>query len=285
MLLDAPDPAAFLAGPAAAHFLERNTEPDGPDGRWVGWTDLAADDLALLRAVHAHLVTTEEMPAQAAAKYVVESVAGRAAELVGFTLAVARAGLLLDLPATYWRLHPGYTDLARTAPGHVLVARGHPWSGCAGVEVVADLRTIVERTTRHLVTALEPAVLACRRLARVGSGALWDEVCDGFAMPLTFAGPSLPVVRAAVDVLDAATALPGLPWRRRPRLELARSRGGPFYLAQKGGCCLSYTAPRQTTEDGTPEYCSTCRFRSADDVDGRQVAWHEDARGVRADTL
>ena len=278
VLLPARTPAAWCAAHAAG---------GDADGALLRVDDLLADGL---HAAHRRFVDDGEPPA-AAAKYLVGYTAGAVAAAVGLALATADAGLLIDPASLAWRAHDdGWLELVTVRPAAVLVGPGHPWAGQATVTVTAE--PLVTGTVDGLVATVDPLVTACSRLAKVGRRALWEEVADPLGAPVGHR-LDVPAVPAVVETLAAAVAVPGAPWRTRPTVrivdaELGRRRCG-VYVVQKGGCCLSYTraAPLEAGDDpghaanlaaapppdGQPSYCSTCRFRAADDCTARQL-WY-----------
>jgi hypothetical protein len=229
----------------------------------TGLDDLLADDAAHLRELHGRVMAAGT-PAPAAATYLAGWYGGSLAQLVGTGLAVERAGLILDRSTVSFRIHPdGWPEGVDPGPRPVTV-------GCSA----ADIRRVVEA----LVECCGPLVSACRSLARVGRVGLWNEIGDKLAMALTYQVRT-PVTPGMVGVLEAAWSVPGAPWRARPRLAFARSAVlGEVHVAQKGGCCLSYTTPTS----GDPLYCAHCPFRTPEECDAAQVAWLEQEHGRAA---
>jgi len=221
----------------------------------VSLDDLLADEAAWLTAQHGRLVATGT-PGPAAATYLAGWIGGSVAQQLGHRLAVDGVGYLIDRSELRFWMHAG----------------GWPerveFGDCPAVGVSGDeIRQVVEA----LVAVCSPLISACRRLARVGRVGLWNEVGDRLAMALAYQ-TTVSVTPAMVAVLEAAWSVPGAPWRARPRLAFARSPIlGRVHVAQKGGCCLSYTTPHL---DGPP-YCEHCPFRSPQDCDAAQVAWLE----------
>lgn len=258
----APTPTAWLATELAARY-----EP-AADGRWVTLPELLGDDAAELRTLHQGFMAFGA-PAPAAATYLAGWFGGSLAGAIGYALAVARAGFLADERGVRWHLHPGgWPDALELGEPRTVVPRWHAWADQAGVDVV-DPDACVRQAVAALVVHVQPLVDRCHGLAKVGRTGLWNEVGDGLGMALahqcqTEATPE------HLAVLDEAVRLPGLPWRVRPRLSWANASFGPVHVAQKGGCCLAYTAGRNA------EYCGTCSLRSPADADARQVAWHEE---------
>ena len=218
--------------------------------------ELLTDDTALLTELH-HKVMAAGTPAAAAATYLVGWYGGSLARIVGTSLAVDRAGLLVDRSTVSFQIHPdGWPERVDPGPRPVVV-------GCAP----ADIRRAVEA----LVECCGPLVSACRSLASVGRVGLWNEIGDKLAMALAYQ-VQVPVTPAMVELLDAAWSVPGAPWRAKPRLAFTRSTVlGDVHVAQKGGCCLSYTAPTAAE----PLYCEHCPFKAAVECDAAQVAWLE----------
>lgn len=283
LLLAAPSPAEWFATQLPVFTGRYSVE--GQEGTWVGAETLVAS----LPALHARLVSDFAATPAAAAKWLVSWVAGELAGAVGFTLAAASAGLLVERGAVRWRLEPGGRP-ASVDPGPVAVAvaAGHPWAGMDGVRVVDD-------PAGQAVAALSgeagPLVEDCRRLGRVGRAAAWTEVADGVGSAVLHF-PELPVDQRALDAVRALLGVPGAPWRRRPLLRIADTGIGPLYLGRKAGCCLSYQTPsaaepaalddatraylrRFPRKVGEPEYCSTCSLRDLAGCEERQVFWWE----------
>lgn len=291
-LLAAPSPSRWFATRLPI-FTGRYDEA-ATAGTWVGAQALLAADAAPLRATHAHLVTAYGATPAAAAKWLVSWVAGELAGVVGFTLAAASAGLLVERAAVRWRMGPdGRPGRVDPGPAAVAVAVGHPWAGMDGVEVVED---VAGRAVAALVEVAGPLVEACRRLGRVGRAAAWTEVADGVGTAVLHV-PGLPVQQRAVDALNAALDTAGAPWRRRPLLRVADTDIGLLYLGRKAGCCLSYQTPPgpepdPTTLDdraraylerfprpaGKPEPCGMCSLRDVAGCEARQTFWWEQYR-------
>ncbi len=285
LLLAAPSPAEWFATRLPG-FTGRDDVAD-PPGTWVGADAL----LASLCGTHAHLVEVYGATPAAAAKWLVSWVAGELAGAVGFTLAAASAGLLVERDTVRWCVGPDGRP-ARVDPGPVAVAvaAGHPWTGLDGVEVVEDP---AGTAVRALVEVAGPLVEACRGLGRVGRAAAWTEVADGLGTAVLDV-EGLPVEQRAVDALASALDVAGAPWRRRPRLRVADTELGRLYLGRKAGCCLSYQTPpspapdpatldprtrayleRFPHRDGEPQHCATCSLRDVAGCEARQMFWRE----------
>lgn len=263
-VLTAASPSAWLA----THLAARYDATEDP--RWWTLRDLLVADAAALRALHTRLCVRDGVPPRAAANYLAAWVGGALADAIGFSLATAEAGFVAHPAHVRWRREPeGWIDGIDLGAPQVLVGSGHRWAGQPGVEVVADPAKLRTRTVAALVEVLRPVIDALHGLARVGRVGLWNEVGDGLGMALAFQR-RVPALPELVDTLAAAVRTPGAPWRARPSLRIADSHIGAVYVGQKGGCCLAYTrAPDE------PQYCSTCRFRTPDDCQARQLRWLE----------
>lgn len=285
LLLAAPSPSQWFA--TRLPVFTGRYDVAGQEGTWVEADAL----LASLRAVHAWLVADYAATPAAAAKWLVSWVAGELAGAVGFTLAAASAGLLVERAAVRWRVEAGGRP-GRVDPGPVVVAvaAGHAWAGMDGVRVVEDPAA---QAVAALVEVAGPLVEACRRLGRVGRSAAWTEVADGVGTAVLHV-PGLPVDQRAVDALRAALDSSGAPWRQRPVVRVADTDLGPLYLGRKAGCCLSYQTPPGPDPDpatlddetraylerfprraGEPRYCGTCSLRDAAGCEERQMYWWE----------
>lgn len=300
MLLPAPSPSAWLATRLAARY-GAPTPPQ--DTGWWSVRDMLADDAAWLRSLHQQLSAGAGVPPRAAANYLAGWVGGTLAGAIGFALTASGAGFVLEREQVRWRQHTGgWIDAVDLGAPHVLVPPGHPWAGQPEIEVIADAAALRTRTVRALVDVLRPIVDACHGLARVGKVGLWNEVGDGLGMALAFQR-TIPARAELVEMLDAAVATPGAPWKARPSLDIADSALGPVYVGQKGGCCLAFTRSEHEVVDagagvagpahlaylarfpqvpGEPQYCSTCRFRTPDDCQARQLFWLEQQPAVNA---
>lgn len=263
-LLSAPTPTAWLA----AHLtprLARHDDESSHAGRWLDVAALLADEGAELRAAHGRLVAVE-VPPGAAASYLVGRFPAQLAWAVGFGLAAASAGFVVDPAAVRWRQHPGgWCDRVDLGAPRVVVEPHHPWAGQPEVVIGEPTSAAVSA----LVAAVSPIVERCHGLARVGMAGLWNEVGDALGLAVAH-DADLPVEDRVVAALTAATALDRVPWRSRPELRIVESHIGPRYVGRKGGCCLAYTEPCGT--DG-PAYCSTCSFRTFEDARDRQLDW------------
>lgn len=298
LILDAPDPRTWLDTHLRARFddWEEEAELDAP-GQIVTAADLVADDAALLRTAHAGLVA-DGTPAPAAATYLTDWYAGALAGAVGYALATAGAGFVLSdsTDAVRFHLHPDGWPYRVELPARAVVLDEHPWATRTGTDMVADQAELLARAVHGVVVAGEPIVEACHGLARVGAAGLWNEVADSLGKAVAFQHLVQPTP-AMLAILEAAVAVEGVPWKARPQLGFAPSDTlGPVHVAQKGGCCLAYTAPaedvpsvddpaltpyhrayltRFPVDPDQPRYCSTCSFRDPADTTARQVFWHE----------
>lgn len=296
LVLRAPGPAQWLAAHLPALF---GSEAETAVARSpaVSMGDLLADDASMLRSFHAGIVA-QGTPPPAAATYLAAWLPGALARAVGYALATTGAGFTIDGEAAgdlRFHLHPDGWPLQLELPPWVVVTVEHPWAGDRHSEVVSTADALVNRTMRGLVATVSPLIDACHRTGRVGGAGLWNEVADALGTSLTHQRRVVPTP-AMVAVLEAALRVPGAPWKARPRLGFAESRAGRVHVAQKGGCCLAYTADRTdlpTDDDGEPDpyraaylarfppgkgcprYCSTCSFRDPDDSAARQIFWHE----------
>ena len=287
----APDLSTWCRAELAALTAPENPGEDGPV-RPLTRAQILADDAAVLRSAHRRLTDLDVTP-QAAATYISGWFNGGVGRIVSLGLATAGAGLLLDPDALVFdvveekwpeQIHPGRV--------RAVVAPGHRWAGSPGVEVVGA-EEVLPRTMAALIEVLTPMVAACRGLARVSRVGLWDQVADGVVCDLAHR-EGLQVTPLAEEVVEAAVALAGMPWKARPRLVWAHSEVlGRVLVAQKGGCCLAFTNKREPAPECElspamlayrerfgvdrpgKRYCSTCPFRDTAEVVERRVAWAE----------
>lgn len=199
-----------------------------------------------------------------------------------------------------FHLHPDGWPVRVELPARAVVPVDHPWAGGADTETVDGLEELLRRTVHGLVATVRPLVEACHRTARVGAAGLWNEVGDSLGRAVAFQ-QLVAVTPEMLSVLRAAVAVPGTPWRARPRLDFADSAAGPVHVVQKGGCCLAYTVEGRdvpTADDPSldpdrraflqrfpidpdqPRYCTACSFRTAADTEARQVFLAERRAGV-----
>jgi hypothetical protein len=300
-LLTAATPQDWLDTHLESHQSAHDEHSEPGPRNWMGVADLLADDAAHLHRMHARMVALDGTPPAAAAKWLAAWFAGGLADAAGFVYATASAALLLEPGAARFRLHAGgWPERVDPDPAAVAVTARHPWAGQAGVQVVADDPELAAAAVATLTAAAEPVVEACRGLARVGRGALWAEVADGFGLPVLHR-VDLPVDAAVVERLQQAVRTPFRPWRKVPELRAARTGGGWSYLGRKGGCCLAYLCPVGPEPDATqldareqarrerfpprpdePRYCSTCSLRDLAGCEERQLFWLEQERLARA---
>lgn len=200
--------------------------------------DLLADGAAVLRAAHQRLRGLDVTP-QAAATYLAGWYGG-IGSVLGRTLGAARAGVLLAPESLTWQLADGkwWAHRVDVRPAGVLVPAGHPWAGQDGVQTAGE-DELIARSVQSLVQVCGPLIEARRGLARVARSGLWDEVADGLGCAFAYRGR--PVEPATINWLGRAVAVPGVPWKGRPRLANAHSGLlGPVHITQKGGCCLAF---------------------------------------------
>jgi hypothetical protein len=129
---------------------------------------------------------------------------------VGYGLATAAAGFLVDVSEVRWHVHPeGWPERVTLGDvAAVVVEAGHPWQGQDGVEVVASADEMISRAVSAVCQAVAPIVDACHRLARVGRVGLWNEVADALGCTLAHQ-TTVPVTPAMVAVIEAAVNAPG----------------------------------------------------------------------------
>jgi hypothetical protein len=276
-------------------WAEHDVDPQrgAADDSWMSVDDVVADDGAWLRAVHHRLMTGHSAPADTAASYLTGWYAGAIVDVVGYGLATARAGLLLDADTVRLHVHPdGWIDRIELVAPTALVPAGHPWAGRPGVEV-DDADRMLHRCVAGAVALVRPIVDGCHGLARVGRAGLWNEVGDSLGLAFDDAVPATEPVR---ELLMAAVSVPGVPWRAKPSIEIVDDGVlGLAFVRRKGGCCLAYQCDhgeatdhdadngavdpdlqafreRFGADDG-PHYCTTCKFRDPDDSRERQLFW------------
>lgn len=294
MTLSAPTPQAWWATHLHRYLagLDEEAAPDH-EPRWVGLTDVVGHDGALVRDVHRKLLAAQGGTAQMAAKWIVDWYAGTPAGAVGFVLATADAGVLLDSGTLRLRLDgQGRVDRVDVDACPVVVTDDHPWAELTEVQVAASREEVVARTITSLVGCLVPVVETVRGLTRVGARSLWSEVADALGLCLTYQ-PQVPVRQAPVDRLAEALSSDGVPWRSAPALRLGEAPWGQAYLGQKGGCCLAYQRPargpvppqeqdpdQQAFEQAFPpgdepedHFCGTCSLRDRPGCEARQLWW------------
>jgi hypothetical protein len=284
------------------HAVAMAEGADDATATWLTPGDLLARDGAALREIHDRLVAGGSAIPAAAATWVLGWTAGSLAEAAGFVLATHGAGLLLDSGETRLRMTSGgWADRVRPVGVRLVVTAGHPWSGADGVSTVPGEADVDDRTLRSLTAVVAPFVEVVRSLARVGRRSLWSEVADSFGGAVAF-DPGVPVDEATSRRLERALAAPAAPWGRRPRLGVAPSGSGPFYVMQRGGCCLAHRCAQETAAAGDAEdtddadddlrayrdrfpaapgeaaYCGTCSLRDPADCDARRQFWVERRR-------
>ncbi len=265
-------------------------DPDGEPatGRWMAIGDVVADGCGWLHELHARAMAEYAAPPDTAATYLAGWYAGALADVVGYGLATARAGIVLRPEDVRLHVHPGgWVDRIELDSPTAVVPDGHPWGGRADV-VVVDIDEMLRRSVTSLNELVAPIVDGCHGLARVGRVGLWNEVADHLGLAFDDAVPAVEPVR---DLLLAAVAVPGVPWRAKPSIDIvADDVLGTVLLRRKGGCCLAYQCghdagageivdpdlrafrERFPVTDG-PQYCTTCKFRDPDDARDRQLFW------------
>jgi hypothetical protein len=293
----ADDLTGWLSTHLAARFDDWEEEvEDGAETTVMTLDEVLADDGDLLRRTHRRMVG-DGTPAAAAATYLADWYAGTIAGAVGYGLATAGAGPLVDgdPAALRFHVHPDGWPFRLELPARAVVASGHPWAGDAGIETTADVAEVVRRSVDALIDACAPIIEVCRPLASVGRAGLWNEVGDSLGTAVAHQH-RFPVTEDMLDVLRRAVDHPGAPWRARPDLGFAESAVlGSIHVVRKGGCCLAYTnerSPRDPDDPAfdddlraylrrfpdpvdEPRYCTTCSFRTIDDATARQVFWRE----------
>jgi hypothetical protein len=293
MSLSAPTPQAWWATHLHRYFAGRDEESlPAAEPLWVDVAAVVADEGALVRDLHRQLLAAQGGTAQMAAKWIVDWYAGTPAGAVGFVLATADAGVLLDPDTVRLRLDAeGWVDRVDVTACTVVVTDDHPWAGLPGVQVAANHEELVARTVTSLIECLVPVVETVRGLAKVGARALWAEISDALGLCLTYQ-PHVPVQQDSVDRLSQALTRDGVPWRSTPTLRVAQAPWGPAYLGQKAGCCLAYQRPapepvpveqqhpdQRAFEQAFPleqspdRFCGTCSLRDRPGCEARQLWW------------
>jgi hypothetical protein len=208
---------------------------------------------------------------------------------LGFAFAAAAAAFAPTADQVRWVLHDGGwargVVFATDTPACVLA--DHPWAGHPGVTVVAsraELRRAAMVALLDLTTPLVEHLVAVTGAGRYG---LWHEVADGLPSVLVGDAP-VPVTPELVADFQAMLALPGVPWRRRPTLQLLDEPWGRVCVKHRAGCCLAYLSDgheepldamqqRYLAElpepDATRRYCLDCKFRTPQDSRARQLWW------------
>jgi hypothetical protein len=297
--------SALLAGTPsewlATHFAARSDEAeehastrDRVRAGWRSIDDLLADDALAIRDVHAVLVA-DGVPPKAAATYLADWTGGMVADAVGFALATAGAGFLVDPAQLRLHQHPdGWFDRVELGTVTAVVGPDHPWAGQYAVVTGGSTDDVLARTVHALIAACEPLVDACRSLAPVGRVGLWNEIGDSLGAAIAHQD-IITVTNDMVAILERAVRVPGSPWGAHPSLRFAHSELlGRVHVVQKGGCCLAYTrtdveAPdlddldddrrayleRFPRSPDQQRYCTTCSFRDPGDCDARLVFWRE----------
>jgi len=291
----ASDPQTWADTVLQARFdrwAEHDTAPghgEPEPGRWVGIAEVTANDEALLRDLHPRLMARYHAPADTAAMYLAGWYAGAIADVVGYGLATAGAGIVVRADDVRLHVHPDdWVDRIRLESLRAVVPDGHPWAGQPGVETAGG-DEMLACCVSALVEVVTPIVDGCHRLARVGRVGLWNEVGDNLALAFDDAVAAHDEVR---DLLLAAGAVPGVPWRATPSIEVVDdSELGPTLVRHKGGCCLAYQCSYDDRDDdeldpdlaayrirfgsdtAEPRYCTTCKFRDPADARERQLFW------------
>lgn len=252
-------------------WAERDADAVPGGGRWVEVADVVADDCRFLRELHPRVMAAHAAPPDTAASYLAGWYAGAVADVVGYALATAGAGLVLGADDARLHTHPeGWIDRIELASPRAVVPAGHPWVGRPGVEVVAP-DDMLRRCVGAVVEVVAPIIDGCHGLARVGRAGLWNEVGD--CLGLAF-DDTVPATESVRELLMAAASVPAAPWRAKPSIEIVDDEVlGPVLLRRKGGCCLAYQCDHGESAGDGPHYCTTCKFRDPDDSRARQLFW------------
>ena len=251
--------------------------PTGDGATWVALDDVVAEP-ALEQIEDRQL-----REAGAAQKVALTTVAGWTAGYVAAAIAVGvlRDGVLVRLSAARHaealRDSGGWLADVRFADAPLAVAADHPLSGGAGVEVVDDPAS---GFGAEITAVLSPWIdVLATRSGRSRNG-LWAMVADAVGSTtatLASAEPSRSLAGWAESV-DALLAREGAPWRRRPSLRVVDDPTGPVLVSHRSSCCLWYRCDPDLADDPIaaradideePNYCSTCLFRDASDVEAR----------------
>ena len=292
MLLGAPTRRAW----SETHLVRHQTRYDQPGataGEWRSLPDLLCDDAAVLRDIRYRLVG-DGYPPRSAVMILAGWFGGGVADAMGFALATASAAIVPVRESLGWRITDGgWPDRVRFDTERLVVDRGHPWSESPRVDVVDGSDDVIDAAVQSLVEATRPLVDECRRLAKVGTVGLWNEIGDALGLCVDNAD-AIAADERVIATLRRATGAAGAPWRARPRLRVADHHAlGPIYVAQKGGCCLAYlgahrantaaadvTGERRAYIERFPDdhqYCSTCSLIDNDACAARQIYWLERA--------
>lgn len=286
MRLPAESPTAWPGRHRAALFPDHLAGPNGPayvlrstDDLVAGGLDRAVDEL-----------TADGSPLAAIGMQLAGMYAGLASWWLGVALLGADAAMVVSPSAVSYWCHPdGYPDcLDITDPIGAVVPPGHPWSDQPGVHI-APSREVAETAAQSMINVAAPLVNRLHELTRAGRVGLWHEVADAFAGAAVYQ-VGVRITAPDLQTIDDALAQPDVPWRRRPSLRLHHVSAGPVCVLHKAGCCLAYTAPRNTVdgevdedhqafevafppEHGRPDYCVSCKFRSIDEATRMQLWW------------
>ncbi len=270
-------------------WADHDADGEPAPGRWMSVGDVVAGGCRWLRELHPTVMSEYTAPPDTAATYLAGWYAGALADVVGYGLATAGAGIVLRPEAVRLRVHPdGWVDRIELDLPTAVVPDGHPWAGRPDVDVV-DADEMLRRCVTALIEVVAPIVDGCHGLARVGRVGLWNEVADHLGLAFDEAVPAVESVR---DLLLASVAVPDVPWRARPRIEIVDDEVlGPALIRRKGGCCLAYQCDHDAGADEIvdpdrlafrerfgadthgPHYCTTCKFRDPDDSRDRQLFW------------
>lgn len=270
-------------------WAEHDPGGEPAPGRWMSVADVVADGCRWLRDLHPTVMSEFAAPPDTAATYLAGWYAGALADVVGYGLATAGAGMVLRPEAVRLHVHPdGWVDRIELASPRAVVPGGHPWSGRPDVDL-GDADEMLRRCVATLIEIVTPIVDGCHGLARVGRVGLWNEVADHLGLAFDEAVPAVESVR---ELLLASVAVADVPWRARPSIDIVDDEVlGPTLIRRKGGCCLAYQCDHDAGADeiadpdrlafrerfgadtDSPRYCTTCKFRDPDDSRDRQLFW------------
>lgn len=279
----------------------------GDDAAWVPLADVASE--TALAGIEARQLAGAGAPPRVSLTTAAGWMSGYAAAALATGL--LRDGVLLRLSAATGgegrREAGGWLSDLRFRDAPILVPPGHPLAGAPGAQVVADPAAAFGD---EVAAACGPWIDAIAvRSGRSRSG-LWAMVADSvggvartlaathddraYAIPLaTTPSGRAPSREDGTDgdrgprtLADWSAAANGLlerpgPWKRGPQLRVAHHPGGPVLVQHRVSCCLWYRCDPDLADDPAavraaieeePNYCSTCVFRTPEDVEARALA-------------
>jgi hypothetical protein len=242
-------------------------QPEPRETPWFGVAEFAATPIA--DQVISRIAEKYEATVGVAGTYIFRCSLSVPLGLAGYLFASERRVPVLGDNLLYndcdWLNH-----IALLAPRAIVLA-GDELAGAAGVETVADERSLQAALFQQAASLVDPLVTAWGPRKLVNRTNAWASALDYLAYGFQLAGRHELGLDAAWAEFQQVCAERSFPTRRRPQRFQYEVDGEADEMVVRAGCCLWYMLPQMRNSEH--RYCTSCYLESDESRLEKLTAW------------